>query len=611
MKYEFKVEDFERFAREQGLGKLKYLREEIVSTYCPYCKRTTRDTDTFAINRTTGAFNCKRGSCDARGNMITLARDFGFSLGRDIDEYYSPRRSFRDLRQYPKPTIKPAAVSYMESRGISKEITEMYRVTVRKDNEGVLVFLFYDDGGELQFIKYRNINPKPGQSKEYCERETKPILFGMDHCDPARETLVLTEGQIDSLSVAEAFGGNVNAVSVPTGAKGFTWVPYCWDFLGKYETLVVFGDHENGHITLLDEMKQRFHGTVMHVRPEDYKDCKDANELLLEYGKDAVKAAVLSAVPVENKRIKKLSEVTRVDVSQMEAVSTGLRTLDKIVGGFFFGQLIILTGERGLGKSTLGSQFCVQTVQHGYKTFLYSGELTDFYVQDWFDRQAAGSSHINSKQTAYGYETFSVDGSCIENIHTWYNEKAYLYDNQIVADDEDEGETLIQTIETAINQYGCRVILLDNLMTAMEDDLKSDIYRQQTVFVRKLSNIAKSRNVLIILVVHPRKVIGNRSGRRNDDVAGSANVTNLADVVMWYEETTENDSDADRLLRVSKNRLNGRITKDGIKLWFEDSSKRISDREGYFNWRLGWETNDPVSSVDGFETVDDMEDIPF
>ena len=64
----------------------------------------------------------------------------------------------------------------------------------------------------------------------------------MNHCNPDNPTLVLTEGQIDSLSVAEA--GIENAVSVPTGAKGFTWIPYCWDFLSQFKTLVVFGDCE-------------------------------------------------------------------------------------------------------------------------------------------------------------------------------------------------------------------------------------------------------------------------------------------------------------------------------------------------------------------------------
>ena len=36
----------------------------------------------------TGLFKCLRASCSIQGNMITLARDFGFTFGRDADTYY-------------------------------------------------------------------------------------------------------------------------------------------------------------------------------------------------------------------------------------------------------------------------------------------------------------------------------------------------------------------------------------------------------------------------------------------------------------------------------------------------------------------------------------------
>ena len=73
---------------------------------------------------------------------------------------------------------------------------------------------------------------------------------------------------MDSLSVAES--GIENAVSVPNGALGFTWVPFVWNWWCQFEELVVFGDFEHGCITLLDELRKRFPGKVKHVRFEDY-----------------------------------------------------------------------------------------------------------------------------------------------------------------------------------------------------------------------------------------------------------------------------------------------------------------------------------------------------
>ena len=79
-----------------------------------------------------------------------------------------------------------------------------------------------------------------------------------------------------------------NAFSVPGGAKGFTWYPPSYDFVSQFSEMIIFGDYENGAITLLDEMKQRFGGVIKHVRPEDYLDCKDANEILLKYGREQI-----------------------------------------------------------------------------------------------------------------------------------------------------------------------------------------------------------------------------------------------------------------------------------------------------------------------------------
>lgn len=599
--YEFDPDDAKRFGQEQHI-KYQQRGDELQFKYCPYCRNKTDDKNTFAINLRTGQFKCLRASCGAKGNMITLARDFNFSLGNDVDEYFNKRKRYKDLSRYPRPIVRAPAVAYMEDRGISQMITEKYGITTQKDRDNILVFPFFDEFGKMQFVKYRktDFDKAKDKNKEWSESDCKPILFGMDRCDAERSgALVLTEGQIDSLSVAEAFGGDINAVSVPTGCNGFTWVPYCWDFLGKFDTLIVFGDHEKGKITLLDEMQKRFHGVVKHVRIEDYLDCKDANEILTRHGKQAVRDAVNNAAIVDCKRIKKLSKVESKNMAEMESISTGISQLDKLIGGFYYGQLIILTGERGLGKSTLGSQFIVNGVNQGLGAFCYSGELPDWSFQEWFDRQCAGREYINVATSELGFDNYLIDGAALEMIHDWYDEHCYIYDNAVVESADTENETILETLETAIKQYGCKMLLIDNLMTAIEDDLASDLYRQQTAFVRALAKLAKQYNVIIILVVHPRKSNGYTFS--NDSVAGSSNITNLADIVMNYALPKDDDEvKPDRILQVSKNRLTGKVNFGGIPLWYDVPSKRILEARGMNRQRFGWNIED------GFLQVPDM-----
>lgn len=584
--YEFRESDVWTAVRHIGAD-TKQSGNEIQFKYCPYCNGgQSRDKGTFSINLENGGFNCKRGSCGVSGGMVKLAQDFGFSLGRDNDVYYKKNKRYRSFKGIKKPETKDNAVSYLASRGISEEITRKYNITCQKDNESILVFPFIDPDGEMQFIKYRNTaHVKGAGSKEWCEKNCRPILFGMNHVNAQDKRLILTEGQIDSLTLNEC--GYTNAVSVPTGKNGFTWYPHCFDWLRQFETLVIFGDYENGEISLLSEMAHRFNGTVKHIRHSDYRDCKDANELLQKHGADAVRIAVESAVIVENPRIVDLFDIKRKSIDHMERFSTGFQSLDRVLGGFFMGQFILITGERGQGKSTLASQFVTAGLKHGFPALIYSGELNDWMVQDWILRQLAGDQNILANQSYSGFGSYTVSNNAFGRIAKKYEGMIYNYDNGIIdnGDEIEQAEPLLETIENAIKQYGCRVILIDNLMTAIDDDLASDIYRQQSNFARSLALMAKRFNCLILLVAHPKKSSGREFS--NDDVSGSSNITNLVDVVIKYSRSK--DDSCDSRLNVYKNRLTGKFTaKDGIPLWFQESSKRISETS-LFNWNAGWE----------------------
>ena len=604
--YSFDPNDARRFAKEKGIKAFER-GNELVFKHCPYCRSS--DKDTFAINLETGQFKCLRASCGVKGNMYTLAKDFDFSLGTEVDEYISRRRKYRDMTRYPRPETRTPAVVYMESRGISKAITERYGITSQKEHDNIIVFPFFDEYGKMQFVKYRkaDFDKTKDKNKEWCERDCRPILFGMDQCDPNKsDTLIITEGQIDSLSVAEA--GLPNAVSVPTGAKGFTWVPYCWDFMTQFKTLVVFGDCENGHITLLEELSARFPGTVKHVRIDDYHGHKDANELLLAEGAEVVRNAVANAVPVENPRIKPLASVRRKDWSDVPHFESGLPSLDKLIGGLYLGQLVILTGQRGLGKSTFASQLGAFAVRAGYRTFFYSGELNDWQLQSWFERQVAGGRHINAVRAKTGYIRFTVDARYEHSIVKWYEDGVFIYDNDITKDYDSEEEALLETLKQVIRQYDCKVLVIDNLMTAMDDDAHSDVYRLQSQFVKKLAGMAKAYEVLIILIAHPRK-FGRNDGEdfTNDDIAGSGNIPNLADIILVYQKPTEREMQgAERIVRklsITKNRINGK--EDDILLCFDEASKRIAEEPEGLDFLLGWE-----SGVEP-EADNNMEDIPF
>lgn len=590
--YEFDKQDVYRFADFLG-AKVKTQGKDLQFRICPYC-HSQRDLYTFGIDLTTGKYQCLRASCGVKGNMITLARDFDFSLGQQVDEYYRPKKHYRTFKTPDKPIEpKPQAIEYLEGRKIPKKIAERYEITVQNDNPNVLVFPFYDESGEMCFVKYRKTDFEKGKdkAKEWCEKGGKPILFGMKQCDDSFDRLVICEGQLDSLSVAAA--GIKNVVSVPIGAKGFTWIPYCWEWMNKWKEIVVFGDYERGNISLLAEIEKRFTPLIKHVKESDYKDCKDANEILQKYGAEQVRICVNDAIPTPVKRVIELADVEPINLNDIEKLQTHIKCLDRLLqGGLPFGGVVILTGKTGEGKSTLAGQIMAEAIEQGYTCLAYSGELPKAMFQAGINYQVAGPLHITEKTNTFGDPAFYLSLTNQNLIREWYRGKFFLYDSDYISDEETED--LTKTIEESIQRHGVRVVLLDNLMTAMDmDALKGDEYNRQTKFVMRLRRIAVTHNVLILLVAHKRK--NGISSNENDEVAGSSNLTNLATVVIGYGSDKEIEPQ-ERRLTVAKNRLFGVRNTDGFVLNFSQKSRRIWGEGDDLNREMSWCTDSFVEA---------------
>lgn len=603
MYYKFKPEDAFDFARYVGEPARQHGDELKFTRFCPYCHGgDKKDKNTFSINLLTGQFKCLRESCGVTGNMISLARDFDFSLGQQVMEYYQPKKQYRKLKTPDKPIVpKEPAVAYLESRKISAEVAHEYEITTQKDHDNILVFPFYDGDGKMQFVKYRktDFNKEVDKNKEWCERDCKPILFGMKQCKDFTR-LVITEGQLDSLSVATA--GIKNAVSVPNGAKGFTWIPYCFDWVNKFQEIVVFGDFEKGHMTLLPELKGRFPNKIKHVREEDYKGCKDANELLMKHGHEDVRQAVENAEFEPVRRVKELSDVQDVDIYSLKKLDSTVNECNRLLyGGIPFGGVVLITGKPGEGKSTLASQIVGRAIETGHKVFAYSGELPNYLFKAWLDFQIAGPQHIIETTNRFGDVSRKISNQNQELINAWYRGKAFIYDSSIV--DGDEKEDLCKTVQQTVLQYGADVVLIDNLMTAIDLDAEkgSDKYEKQSLFVKKLARMALQFDVLILLVAHKRK--NNFSTNETDEISGAGDISNLASLVIGYSKDNEL-SNAYRRLTVPKNRLFGRINTKGFLVMYDERSKRIYGENDDLTVEYGW------AKQDGFSEADQLK-IPF
>ena len=284
--------------------------------------------------------------------------------------------------------------------------------------------------------------------------------------------------------------------------------------------------------------------------------------------------------------IKCLCDVEQVDLSSLPHFSSGIKSLDKYILGLFEKQLIVITGKRGQGKSTFASQILANALDDGKNVFAYSGELPDYHFRNWLDMQIAGVQNIDSRTNSYGDTIYSLKQSAVAQLSKFYKGRAFIFDNQNVPQGKRLQETLIGAIEYAAKELHCKVILIDNIMTAV-DMLSADPYAVQGDFVKKVKALANNLDITVILIAHPRKT-KNGEELQNDDVSGTGDITNLADVVLSYSRLQKTGSKDpteggkyQSAIGITKNRLNGRLAQydNVIKVRYSEATKRIVSDE--------------------------------
>lgn len=218
-----------------------------------------------------------------------------------------------------------------------------------------------------------------------------------------------------------------------------------------------------------------------------------------------------------------MTDVQYVDMSKLVAIPTGYKELDKKIIGLLMGDVTVLSGLSGSGKTSWIDCVVLNAVQRGYKVGIWSGELQDFRFQSWIDQISAGKNYVCKKE---GYENYYYAPKNIANqINKWLEGKLFLYNNSYGS----KWQQLFADIKTLVENEGTQLIVLDNLMALQIDSYDGDKYTQQTRFINDLKEYAKAKNIHVILVCHPRKEGGFL---RKESISGTADLTNLADSVI-------------------------------------------------------------------------------
>lgn len=311
----------------------------------------------------------------------------------------------------------------------------------------------------------------------------------------------------------------------------------------------------------------------------------------------------------------KMSGIDKPRININDFIPSGIPAIDERGLGFKRGFVSVWTGFRGCGKSSLLNMLILNAAQKGFKSALWTGELTSDMAKQWLYLQAAGKQYTKRYgETDYYY----VPDFVSERIDPWMDKYVWLFNNKY-------GDNFLQIkeqIEKLKKEQGIDSVFLDNLMVLNIRELEKEKYDRQAVLLQQLEDLAKELNVHIHLVAHPHKSFGYL---RVDNISGSGDISNKADnifIVSRINRDFQNNakevidkvtfqeiiaSGCTNVIEIAKFRSKGSLADSFAKLWFELESNRLKN---YLSENVNYNWNpDPIMSDMPFAA--DVEECPF
>lgn len=241
---------------------------------------------------------------------------------------------------------------------------------------GRLIFPYFDGTGSAVFL-----NARAPANVDQASRFRKPagakqeILFN-HQAALGSEKLVITEGELDALSILQATGGSVPAVA--TGGAGIVRPEALQDLTRHADALLLAFDNDDAGLEAIATTRAAlgaFAGiTRTLTMPEG---SNDPNAALLEHGPEVLAGIITAEVQSALEegaaafsdtaylRTQYLEELDRRHSRPFAAYSTGLEPVDALLEGGYSEGLHIIGGITGGGKTSFAVALAARSALEG------------------------------------------------------------------------------------------------------------------------------------------------------------------------------------------------------------------------------------------------------
>lgn len=416
----------------------------------------------------------------------------------------------------------------------------------------VQVAPYYNAKGQLVAQKIRD------SKKNFCvSGDAKQMgLFGLQLARQGGKMIVITEGEIDAMSVSQAMGNTWPAVSLPNGASNLQALKDNIEFLESYEKVIVAFDNDEPGQKATEAALELFSPGKAFLL--DLGTYKDANDMLTNGGQQLLRAAVWEAKTYRPDGIVNLAELKDEIKSPLaHGISYPWPKLDEMLKGFRKQEVVTWTAGTGVGKTALVSEVVYHLLT---KEKLRVGVI---YLEEGVARAGKRLVGIALNKPLHlpgvEYTDDEFEAAWAETLGT---ERAFAYDHFGSLD----SDTLLNRIRFLVKGHGCDVVVLDHIsMVVSGSDLDADERRMLDRIMTQVRSLTQETGASIHVVSHLRRTSSSQSHEEGGAVSlshlrGTQAIAQLSDAVIAAERNQQAEDIGERnttQLRVLKNRYAG------------------------------------------------------
>lgn len=475
--------------------------------------------------------------------------------------------------------LKTGEFLALGKRKITEETCRKFGYSVGPDWKGTTVHIaaFKRDGKVIaQKIRYPN--------KDFKHLgEQKPGLWGQHLWKDGGKMLVITEGEIDCMTVSQLQGNKWPVVSLPNGTdlsgkSAAKAVRNSIDFVTSFEKVIfMFDMDEPGQIAAKECAKLCKPGQafIASLPIKDASDCHQAGR-----GKEVI-TAMWDAKPYRPDGIINAEELWDAVKAPKEnrCIEYPWPELNRKTRGARKGELVVLTAGSGVGKSAVVREIAYDMLNKGQTVGM-------LMLEENTERTALGFMGLHLNHPLHlDRGNFSE-----EQLHEAFKATAgsgrlWLYDHF----GSTSAGNLLDRIRYLATGCSCDFIILDHISIVVSDaeanaDSNLDERKLLDMLMTKLRSLVEELGIGLFVISHLRRPSGDKGHEQGamtslSQLRGSHSIAQLSDFVIGLErDQQDEDTGNQTTIRVLKNRFSGETGEAGT-LYYNPNTGRLSDHD--------------------------------